>query len=224
MDQRLVEQNTRSVQGFAASCALAELIARSSLDTPLGLTEFVALLSVFGARSLTLTAQQSRQALCLTLNCFIAANRQTAVSQISPLQQGYCPTRDTLWGYHLGLDRCLELGSFAFEGRSAPPMGLGSRILAGDFLGSRSSGDEHRSLSRGMEALVLILTAFQSADEARGESQEPHSGENEYARSLPFFLNPKASRSRRQQTIADREFVSGPRARRLRASLGQGSS
>jgi len=224
MDQRLVEQNTRSVQGFAASCALAELIARSSLDTPLGLIAFVALLSVFGARSLAPTAQKRRLALFLTLNCFIAANRQTAVSLISPPKQGNRPTRDTLWEYHLGLDRCLELGSFAFEGRSAPPMGLGSRTLAGDFLGSRSSGDEHRSLSRGMEALVLILTAFQSADQARGESQEPLSRENEDGLSLLFFLNPKESRSPRQQTIADREFVSGPRARRLRASLGQGSS
>lgn len=103
-------------------------------------------------------------------------------------------------------------------------MGLGSRILAGDYLESFSSGGEHRSVSRGMEALFLILTAFQSADEARGESQEPLSGGNEYERSLPFLVNPKASPSPRQQTILDHECVLGPRAGRLRAPLGQGSS
>ncbi|HVA99973.1 MAG TPA: hypothetical protein VNE42_01750 [Acidimicrobiales bacterium] len=103
-------------------------------------------------------------------------------------------------------------------------MGLSSRIGVAEFLESFSSGDQNRSMSRGMEALVLILTEFQSADEARGESQEPLSGGNEDERSLPFLLSLKASPSGRQQTTADREFVSGPSAGRLRASLGQSSS
>ncbi|HVA99972.1 MAG TPA: TMEM175 family protein [Acidimicrobiales bacterium] len=64
---------------------IALIVCVGFIASPPSLIAFVALLYVFGVRSLTSTAKQRRQAFCLTMNCLIAVNGQSAVSLISPL-------------------------------------------------------------------------------------------------------------------------------------------
>lgn len=94
-------------------------------------------------------------------------------------------------------------------------MGLSSGIRVADFLESIASGDEQRTMSRGMEALVLILTALQSVDKARGESQMPPFGEITSEYFLPFSPGPKATRTSGRRTIDQCKVGAGPRAGRL---------